>query len=110
MSVVTNLIFSFSVGEDENKMMNQVNSFKYGLQTLNLVSADYIRDTENRRTAWYGGGKFLEARLFVGAFNHLDLNEFIDHVKSLDWEEPECVQIIVKEQHDDIFRLINVFE
>ena len=110
MSVVTNLIFSFSVGEDETKMIEKVNSFKYGLQNLNLVSADYIRSTENRHAKWYGGGKFLEARIYIGAFNYLELSEFVEHVKSLDWDEPECVQIMVKEQDDDRFRLIDVFE
>jgi hypothetical protein len=42
---------------------------------MNLVSADYNKDM-SRGYSWYGGTKFLEAIIYLGAFNHLDIEDF----------------------------------
>ena len=60
---------------------------------------------ENRKR-WYGGTKMLETPLYVGAFNHLDLEGLIEHMKEVKWEEPENVQLIVKLQEADKFEII----
>jgi hypothetical protein len=58
---------------------------------------------------WYGGGKALEAELAIGAENHLDLNAFIQHLRSMEWAYNDLVQLVVKEDDDDRFRIIDVF-
>lgn len=107
MNRVTNLILSFSVAEDEEARLTEVNSFHYRHLQLDLVSVDYNKDWE-KRTAWYGGTKFLEARLYVGALNHFDTQAFLDYLKQLTWEEPEDVQLIVKEEGDTKFNLLSI--
>lgn len=105
MSQVTNLILSFSVGEQEELMIKEVNSFLSFGKEINLVSMDFQKNAGYR---WYGGTKFLEANLYVGAFNYFDLEGFISHLKKIKWEEPKMVQLILKEEFDERFRIIDL--
>lgn len=50
----------------------------------------------------------LEIPLYMGAFNHLDLEGLIDHMKELEWEEPENVQLMVKVQESDKFEIFEL--
>lgn len=102
MSVVTNLIFSFCICEDEEERAKEVN--RYFADSKPLVSVEYDE------SYWYGGTKALETPIYIGAFNYtcFDLDEFIHHVKSIEWRYPEMVQIIVQEQDDDKFRIIEI--
>jgi hypothetical protein len=112
MSEVTNLIFTFSHIENEGDRMKDVNLYNYHGQNLNLVSADYLRGInllgKDNRMSWYGGNKFLEAPVYIGAYNNFDLNDFIDYLKLIEWEEIDNVQIIVKEQEDETFRIVGL--
>ena len=112
MSEVTNLIISFSIGEDETSRINEVNLFFNNGRGFKINSADFEEGTnwlgkENRKR-WYGGTKMLETPLYVGAFNHLDLEGLIEHMKELEWEEPENVQLIVKLQEADKFEIFEL--
>jgi hypothetical protein len=106
MSVVTNLILIFPPGEDETERRNDVNSFRYSGKQMNLVSIDF--DKKEKGITWCGGTKFMEARIYMGAFNHLDLSAFLNHLRKIRWEDRDCVQLIVKEQDDDKFRIIEL--
>lgn len=107
MSNVTNIILTISCSDDEIEKIQQVNSFVYrGLQ-MNLVSADYNKVGETG-TRWYGGTKFLEAGIYIGAFNYFPLTEFVDHLKKINWEYPEEVQVIYKGQYDEKFSIIDI--
>ena len=107
MSVVTNLVLCLGVsdGESAGRKIEEVNRY-FADSCKGLVSVD---DPALPR-GWYGGSKFLEADLYIGAFNHLDLQAFIGHIRSIRWKQPDCVQVFVKEQDDDRFRLLNVLE
>jgi len=59
---------------------------------------------------WYGGTKYLEAALYIGAFNHLDLEALIAHIRSLDWPGPTSVQLIHKGQEESRFTVLDVVE
>jgi hypothetical protein len=112
MSDVTNIILSFSVAEIESSRINEINTFANNGRGFNLVSADFeegrnFMGRENRNR-WYGGSKMLETPLFVGAFNNLDINGLVEHLRSLNWEEPENVQLIVQEQHEYKFKIIEI--
>lgn len=107
MSRVTNIILSFSTVEDEDARIKEVNAFQYRHLQLDLVSADYNKDME-KGTVWYGGTKFLETRIYVGAFNYFDTQAFLAHVKQISWEEPEDVLLIIKEEWDTRFKLVSL--
>ena len=104
MSDVTNIIFALSIVDVDRGKMDEVNTYFVDKGIKPLVS---VKD-ERLPRAWYGGSKSLEAELYLGAFNHLDLDEFIKHVRTISWRFPESVQIIVKEQEDMKFTIIDL--
>ena len=73
MSVVTNIILTFSSIEKNIKIENQLKDFG----GLNLVSID----DKKLPQGWYGGNKFFEANVYLGAYNNFDLERFISHLK-----------------------------
>ena len=101
MSLVTNTILTFSILEYEKDRINDVNKF---FEESGFVSCD----DESLPIGWYGGTKMLETNVAIGAFNYLELEEFIEHLRNIKWEEPQNVQIIVKEQNDEKFRLLDL--
>ncbi len=111
MSVVTNLILSFSTSENEIIRIEEINTFSNNGRGFKLVSADYERqfaDEPYGVQTWYGGSKYLETPLFIGAYNHLDINGLINHLKTIHWEEPENVQLILKTQDSDSFEIMKI--
>lgn len=114
MSSVTNLILYFDSLEEDDERIKEVNAFEYSGGILNLVSFDFERgkvSADGFNMRWYGGSKCLEARLFCGAFNWLPLPDFMYHLENkVKWEYRESVQVIVKEDNDDFFRIITLGE
>ncbi len=112
MSEVTNLIISFSIIEDEKGRVSDLDLFFNNGRGFKVASADFesVNDNKNElyKKRWYGGSKVLETPLYVGAYNHLDLDGLIEHVKDIDWIEPENVQLIVKSQDSDKFEIIEI--
>ena len=107
MSVVTNVVLSIGMndaGEDDpNPYTARINAFFPDEQ--GLVNADAVPD----RRGWYGGTKYLEVELYIGAFNHLDLRAFVTHLRGIAWEHPADVQLLICAQEDFIFSDIPVF-
>ncbi len=56
------------------------------------------------------GCKHLECNVYLGGFNHLDLERFIATVKGIAWDYPASVQLFVLEEHDERFREIGLWE
>ncbi len=104
MSRVTNLILYIPYGEQGLARLAEVNAYFERDKIRPLV---WVDDPALPR-GWYGGSKMLETPLFLGAFNYLDLRGFIDYLKTLPWECPEKVQLIVREQDDPGFRIIDL--
>jgi hypothetical protein len=104
MSVVTNTILSVGGGRISPAFLDAVNSF------FDPPSAGFVSvDDERLPDGWYGGSKYLEAGLAIGAFNHLDLDDPVRHLRALAPGDP-YLQLIVMEQEDNRFRIINVFD
>ena len=59
---------------------------------------------------WYGGTKYLQSDIAIGAINYLDIDGFVQYLKTIEWKYPESVQLIVKEEESDRFRIINLME
>lgn len=107
MSRVTSLILTTSLGENIQYLLEKFSQFK-----LN-DSEFYLKwvDDDDLPKKWYAGSKLLSANLFLGAYNHLDLSKLVDFLKKeIVWDSPHSVQLIVKEEEDLIFRLIDLFE
>ncbi len=105
MSNVTNIILAIPICDKTEKRIKEVNKF-FGEDSCGFVDKELPKEC-------YGGGKMLEAIIFIGAFNYISLDDFIEYLKTkVNWDEEykSDVQVIVQEQEDNRFRIINVFD
>lgn len=104
MSVVTNVILSLPTLEDHTARIAEINAWIANQPHWNREKYDCTFGPElSEQYDAYGGGKVLEATLYVGAFNHFPLDAFKDFLSTLNWEWPEEVQLLVKDSDDDLF-------
>ena len=103
MSWVTNVILH--VGLFDRELVSKVNEFFERDGIKGFVSLD----DDSLPQGWYGGTKFLEASFSAGAFNYLDMNNLLAHIRTIEWSQPESVQLIVVDQEDYKCRLMDVF-
>ena len=89
-----------SIGGYRSKM-EQVNAFFAERGQPELESIDPV---------WEGRGKALECNVYVGAYNHLELDTFVEHLRGIVWNAPQFIQLFVKDQEDIEFRLIRIVE
>jgi hypothetical protein len=54
--------------------------------------------------AW-GGSKLPTATIWAGVTNYLNVDAFVEHVADLDWDEPDWVQLLLRDDGDPWFRL-----
>ncbi len=100
MSIVTNIMIC---GIDVDEHIDEVNKW---LTEHNHYPIGYI-DPCNEVV---GGESCLEIGILVGAFKYLKLDDFILHLKSIEWGW-NSVDLFVKEEHDDpaVFRKIPIW-
>lgn len=96
MSQVTNILLSDdSIGSSECERHKSIQT------VLNLAKID---------CETVGGNKCLEDDLFVGAFNYLDLENYIQKVRDVFKDDIGDVQLFVKEQDDEKWREVDLKE
>lgn len=98
MSRVTNVILTAACAEDidDNDHANAMESVNQWLAEKNY--GEFARVDGNA-----GGTKAMEAFVFLGAFNYLDLVAFLAVVGAAPWQQPENVRVFVKQQEDERF-------
>lgn len=101
MSVVTNIILS--VGALDGDFPD-----RGACETLEAVNQFFHPRPGLLPLRVAGGWKAFEADVFTGAFNYLDLPAFMAHLRSVEWREPDLVQVFVMEQEDELFRLLRL--
>lgn len=50
-----------------------------------------------------GGTKGFEANLFIGGFNYLDVDGFVQAVRAAPWQDPKRVQLLIRREGDEGF-------
>ena len=94
MSYVSNVILSFSILEDDEARIDEIN---------NIIRELNDRPGFLKEQPHCGGTKALERPTFIGAFNYLPLPEFVRRVRALHWKEPHLVQVHCCDQEEDIY-------
>jgi hypothetical protein len=106
MSVVTDVVLFFSLGEDriehpnddEYLIVNQINAWlqerRYG--TLNCLDK------------YTGGNKATQACIYGGSFNFFDTDDFLEFLKMLPWQDREAVQLMIQNEGADKFRMVEL--
>lgn len=101
MSHVTDIILSTTIDdgaelEGEHPNTDQLNMYlNENHNGCSLVKADDKA----------GGGKAMQCDLFIAAINHLNIPDFLERFYQIAWEYPESVQLMLKDEHEDIFRI-----
>jgi hypothetical protein len=109
MSVVTNVILCAGAAEDGYKPLPETDGIKFVNDWLRDLRPDVSHNALVNIEApdngnWYGGTKRLECSIWVGAFNYLPVEEFVERVKAAPWRDKESVQLFIKEDDDQLFR------
>jgi hypothetical protein len=53
-----------------------------------------------------GGFKCITSDIAIGAFNYFDVEEFVQQVLSQDWQSPKCVQLMIKDENDELWSFV----
>lgn len=106
MSVVTNIILSFSI------MENEISDIEDSYTNMVLIN-NWLRKHDHGAfgedaTIASGGEKHLETPVYLAAFNFFDLDEFLAFLRTLPWEEPENVQVFVQGQEEEKFTVYTI--
>lgn len=51
------------------------------------------------------GAKYMECRIYLSAFNHADTDTILQAIDQAPWRDKSMVQVFVKEQEEEFFRL-----
>lgn len=104
MSDVTNAILYY--GNARDWILEGVNTFFDKRGQRGFVSVE----DPSLPYHWYGGTKMLEADLAIGAFNYLDVEALVEHLcqQCAKHELDPRSQLILEEQWEDRFRIINI--
>jgi len=92
MSVVTDVILTG--GLEVESLLSEINRFfeEQGCRGLLLIDGRQV-----------GGGKALQAAVLIGAFNHLDREGFLEHLRKLAWPRwsAERVRLFIQHEYDE---------
>jgi hypothetical protein len=103
MSFVTTVILIFPGFEHEEERMKEVNSFSCKGSRLDLRSIEGPNKTQFK--AWYGGTKGIIGRIYIGSFNHFEVENFLEHVSKVGWEKPETIQVLIRNENEWTYSL-----
>jgi hypothetical protein len=100
MSRVTNAIVTAHVGphSDSDPEIDSVNKFLR--ETEGGGAGDFVEVSQHA-----GGTKHMECRVYASAFNHAETNVIVRAVDQAPWRDKEMVQLFIKEQEQDLFKI-----
>lgn len=105
MSWVTDILLIFNVKElydADHKELAEVPALR-GIQSWFEEKGRLMLDNLDQHAI--SGGKVMQACVYGGAYNFLEIKEFIEVVKSQPWQEPENVQLLIQDEEEPRFTL-----
>lgn len=106
MSWVTNVVLVLDSLDHEERRIAQINAVLVADRPEHgrIVSVD----DPDLPKGWYGGSKYLEASIYIGAFNFLNVEAFLSGLRAIDWTDREGCQVLLREQEENAFRLVDI--
>lgn len=95
MSAVANVIVTCALGDGGVFGLNAYLRSVYGSRLTNCRGME-------------GGSKALDADIWVGAYNRLDVPDLVTQVRTASWDEPYAVRVFVQEPHENSFHQIQL--
>jgi hypothetical protein len=108
--VVTNVLLHINNAEDAAERILEVNRFFEHLRNAATGERHRVTGLAAVDPVWQGSEFPLETSLYVGAYNYFPLDEFLEHLRSVSWEEPSLVQLFVLRGEELEFRLVRIVE
>ena len=108
MSHVTNIVFTATGFNDVNWSDNLIEVNRHIVEKQGCIWGFVDIHDEYIPKKWYVGTNFLEVNMAIGAFDVIDLDALKEKIRSLPWERPTGVQLIIRDQLDDRFSVWNV--
>lgn len=107
MSVVTTVLITTSImesvetqaGTDRHVALEHIND---GLRGERAPIIEIISPVHQHA----GGNKCAQANVYMGAINHLDLDQLLGLMRSAPWEEPEHVLLLVNTEYENGFEVL----
>lgn len=99
MSRVTNVILIAHVGLKDGSDL-EIESVNKMLREADENYGQFVEVSEHA-----GGTKRMECRVYLSAFNKLDTETILRAIDQAPWRDKEMVQVFVKEQEEETFRL-----
>ena len=113
MSCVTSLMLSCGCGEDDNR---DDPIERPRLSPALQVISDYCEATRALQClpkevdTVSGGYKWLQAIVYAWGANYLNTEAFLKVVRDAPWENPDHVQVFVKEEEEEVWRMLGMNE
>lgn len=100
MSYITDIIVTASTLDDDK--VDVINEY---FESIDKPGLSFFDPSEN-----CGGDKVFCDPIFLGAFNYIDHDEFINFMikNKSKFELPECIQIFVKEEHSEKYEVYSL--
>lgn len=104
MSIVTSVILVTAMNDGNDNDDSYVSVDK--LNRWLLETRGRACDQLERVSQHAGGGKCMQCDVWMGAFNMLDEEAFARAVQAIDWSHPDCVQLMLQSEQEDLFRVV----
>jgi hypothetical protein len=108
MSWVTNVILIHSVLEIDvgpyPRDFPIISRLNAALEEAGIGSGHFVRVDPHA-----GGTKYMEAKVYLAAFNHLDDRILFRVIREMPWEEPDLVQVFIQRQEELRFTEVDLF-
>jgi hypothetical protein len=105
MSWVTDILLIFTLQEIYSEEDLEEQDLP-ALQNINSWLKENNQTTlDNLAIHTVSSAKSMQSCIHGGAFNYLKVHEFIEIVKSQEWLYPQGVQLLIKEEQDEIFTM-----
>jgi len=100
MSMVTDVILITMCGEGEEGL---------GLSQLQeWLKANESGQILNQVDQYAKQKKGIQCDIYIGGFNHFDIDGFVKKLNDCEFKFPECVQLFIKEEDYDQFEIWNI--
>lgn len=91
MSHVADMILAFEILDEINIPL--IDAYFVALGEKPPI---HVQGTQDR-----GGRWAFQHIILAGAYNYLDIPKFVDFLETLEWAEPQYVQLLIKDEHDE---------
>ena len=101
MSHVTDIILATMIDDGAERDGEHPNADRLNAYLIENHGGWLLEKVDDRA----GGGKAMQCDLFIAAINHLNIPEFLKAFHEIEWEAPEYIQLMLKDEHDERFKI-----